>query len=342
MLGVSSAEVGAAVLQQMHAQGEHATGLVGRKGGRLQLIAPCHRRDHVLGARLDPLDGPAGEARDLREHELLGVDVDLGAEAAAHVGRDDAHLGLGDAADGGHERAHEVRHLRRGVERQLAARGDPVGHHAARLDGHGGEALVVDRQRHLHGRGVEDGVEALGLVLDRQAVVAGRLLVQLRRIGLAGVLGVDHDRQRVVVDDDAVGGVTGQGGRIGDHDCNQLADHPHLAVGQDRPLGLLGVAERVRGAGNACFEPQRVVGEDVDHAGHRCGRRGVDAADHGVRVRRAQEGRVGHVGQLDVVDVPALAGDQRRVFLAQDRCADAGVAGGGSHRSTPSPRRARH
>ena len=196
MLGVSSPQIGPAVLQQVHAQRAHAAVAVGRERRRLELIAPCDRRDHVLAAGLDPLHGPAGEPRGLRERELLGVDVDLRAEAAADVRRDHAHLRLGDAADRRHERPHEVRHLGRGVERELAARGDPVGDHAARLQRDRREALVVDRQRDLDGRCVERLVEALGLVLDREAVIAGRLLVQLRRAGLARVLGVDHDGQR--------------------------------------------------------------------------------------------------------------------------------------------------
>ena len=40
------------------------------------------------------------------------------------------------------------------------------------------------------------------------------------------------------------------------------------------------------------------------------GRGRVDRADVGVRVRAAQDGDVGHPGQLDVVEVAALAGDE--------------------------------
>ena len=44
------------------------------------------------------------------------------------------------------------------------------------------------------------------------------------------------------------------------------------------------------------------------------GRRRVDRADVGVGVRAAQDGEVGHPGQLDVVEVAALAGDEARVL----------------------------
>ena len=81
------------------------------------------------------------------------------------------------------------------------------------------------------------------------------------RAGLAGVLGVDHDRQRVVVDDDAVGRVAGLRRRLGDDERDRLADHAHAAVGEDRALGLDGVAERVRGARDAGLEAERGVRE---------------------------------------------------------------------------------
>jgi hypothetical protein len=51
----------------------------------------------VLAARLGPLDRPAELAGDDQREDLLGVDVELGAEAAADVRGDDAQLVLGDA-----------------------------------------------------------------------------------------------------------------------------------------------------------------------------------------------------------------------------------------------------
>ena len=155
--------------------------------------------------------GRPREARGLRDRELLGVDVELRAEAAADVGRDHAHLRLGDAADRGHERAHEVRHLGRGVERQLVAGRDPVGdaRRAAR-SATGVRRWLSIVSETLTGAASKTASKPSVLCSIVQAVVAGRLVVELRRARLAGVLGVDHDRQRVVVDDDAVGGVAGR------------------------------------------------------------------------------------------------------------------------------------
>ena len=66
--------------------------------------------------------------------------------------------------------------------------------------------------------------------------------------------------------------------------------------------------------------------EHRDHArrGERGG--GLDAPDPGVRVGRAHEARVGLARQVDVVAVAAVADEQARVVLAEDRLADA-VAG---------------
>src|SRR6185369_17895439 len=51
-------------------------------------------------------------------------------------------------------------------------------------------------------------------------------------------------------------------------------------------------------------------------------RRGVDAADARVRMRRAQDRRIGLARQADVVAVTAVAAHQPQVFLAAKRLSD--------------------
>ena len=77
---------------------------------------------------------------------------------------------------------------------------------------------------------------------------------------------------------------------------------------QERP-GLPIVAEIVRGI-------------DGDHAFALARRRHVDAPDAGMRDLAAQECRVQHAGQLDVVDEQRLAGEQAAVLVALDRGAE--------------------
>jgi hypothetical protein len=63
----------------------------------LHVAAPVGHRDHVLGAVFKPPHGSIQLFRDRGDHALLGVGHQLGAEASAHVARDHAHLGLGQA-----------------------------------------------------------------------------------------------------------------------------------------------------------------------------------------------------------------------------------------------------
>src|SRR5882757_7291866 len=65
-----------------------------------------------------------------------------------------------------------------------------------------------------------------------------------------------------------------------------------------------------------------VSGAIAGHARHLHRRRGVDVLYLGMCVRAADEMRVGHALQLDVVDVAALAGDEAPVFLAHYACAN--------------------
>src|SRR5262249_53358053 len=64
------------------------------------------------------------------------------------------------------------------------------------------------------------------------------------------------------------------------------------------------------------------VGVDRDHAGGGARRRGVDPRDRRVRMRRAQHGGISLARQIDVVGVPAGAGDEADVFLARDGLTD--------------------
>ena len=68
------------------------------------------------------------------------------------------------------------------------------------------------------------------------------------------------------------------------------------------------------------------AGEHRDHARRGARRRDVDAPDPRVRVGRAHEARVRLAGQVDVVAVAAVADEQARVVLAEDRLAEA-IAG---------------
>jgi hypothetical protein len=92
-------------------------------GGELDVLDDVPSVDGglvVFAARLRPLDRFAEFAGDHEGNHLLGVDVQLGAEAAAHVGGDHADLVFGHAGVEGEEDPDEVRDLCGGPHGRLA------------------------------------------------------------------------------------------------------------------------------------------------------------------------------------------------------------------------------
>ena len=65
-----------------------------------------------------------------------------------------------------------------------------------------------------------------------------------------------------------------------------------------------------------------LAGQHVNNTRHGLGGVDIDAFDFRVGVRAADERRVGHAMEADVVGVFALARDETLVFLARDPCAD--------------------
>ena len=138
--------------------------------------------EHALAAGLAPAHRAADLLGDPAEQQLLGVGADLGAEAAADVGGDDADL-AGLEPVGGLDRRHRAlgvlgreplveptvdpRHRRAAhLER---ARGDPLVDDPLRDDDLAAlEELVAGHVGHAHERGVEHHVAAGALVDQRR------------------------------------------------------------------------------------------------------------------------------------------------------------------------------
>ena len=149
----------------------------------------------------------------------------------------------------------------------------------------------------------------------------------------SALLGVDHRRQRLVVDVDEVQGVVGLVGGLRDHDRDDVA---HVAHGVARHHGVLGhlqvgVGQEPRARHGLQVAGRVGSGVDGEHAGRGLRRGRVDALDAGVRVRAAQHDRVHHAGQLDVVGEGAGAGEQARILAA----ADGGTEDAGAHLAPP-------
>ncbi len=143
--GSEGREIGAEVGGGLDVQSQDLAVLGHRHRGVGHVISPVRVRQVRLAAGRRPADRPLELARRPGADDLLVVEEDLGAESAAHVGGDHAHLVLGDAEhEGAHQEPMDVRVLRGHPERQLA-RGVLVARDAGpRLHRVGDQALVHD------------------------------------------------------------------------------------------------------------------------------------------------------------------------------------------------------
>ncbi len=287
---------------------------------------------------LRPVGGPFHRAARLHRGpeagDLLGVDVDLRAEAPAHVGRHHAQLVLGgDVVEGREHQPGDMRVLAGGVERVVILRLVVDRDGRARLHRVGAQAIVDDVELG-DVRGALERLLRLRLVADlpRVAEVAGDALVHLRRAVLQGLVGEDGGRELLDVERHRLGGATGEVLRLGDDDGHGVA-HVAAVFGDHRvPRADLHRRAVLGGDGPARDDVADAVGlhlgagMDGDHALHRQRRGGVDALDAGMGHRTAHEGGVGLVLHADVVGILAPAGDEAAVFLAGDARADALIA----------------
>ena len=286
----------------------------------------------ALGAFGRPLHRAAAHelGRPGADH-LFGVDEDLGAEAAAHVRRNHAQLVLGrQAVEGRDHQAGHMRVLAGGVERVVLGTRVVVANGRARLHGVGDQP-VVDQVDLGDVRGLLEGGVRRGFIADRpvEHPVVGRHLVDLRLVA-HGVGHVHHMRQHAVIDVNRRGGGLGKVTRLGNDDGHVVAHVAHLAKGEDRMRArlhrraVLGVDHPAADQAAQLGGRHVVAGEDADDARHLLGLGRVDLIDGGMRVGAAHEVSVGLLGQVDVVGVVALAGEEAMVFLALHAGADAG------------------
>ena len=97
-------QIRAHVRRRVHAHRQELAVLVERKLGVRDVVAAVRVGQERFAAIGGPLDRTVDLFRRPDHRGLFGVEIDLGAEAAADVGRDHAHLVLGQAQ---HERGHQ-------------------------------------------------------------------------------------------------------------------------------------------------------------------------------------------------------------------------------------------
>ena len=229
--------VGARVVQEPVAQAQDAAVLVDGDLDVVELTALLTRRQQVLDAVLDPLDGPAQAHRRARHQDLLGIEQhDLRAEGAADVGRDHLHLELGQAEDPREPVLDRQRRLGRDPRLERPRARVELGHDAAGLDG--AAAAPLDPQplaEHAGGAG-KGGIRIAHALHEPARAIGGHVRVHQRRpVGERGFQ-LGDGGQRLVAHLDQLGGVLGDVAVLRDHERDHLT-HVADAVGGERPLG---------------------------------------------------------------------------------------------------------
>ena len=210
------------------------------------------------------------------------------------------------------------------------------GDRRARLDRRPHQAVVdeIDRD-HVGGRCERRAHGGFVAARPAKADVAGRGLVQLRRVRRLRGARVGDGGKRLVIHLDALGGVGGLQQRVGDHRHDRLAAMAHGAARERETRRL-----RHRRAVARAHRPQRPhrrhavrghvgAGEHRDHAGRCHRRRGVDPANARVRVRRAHQHAGERAGKLDVGDEAPAPEQETAILDPAQRRADALVVGAG-------------
>ena len=167
--------------------------------------------------------------------------------------------------------------------------------------------------------------------------VRARVRLQQRRAGRHGIVGVEHDVQRLVLDVHQLGRVLGQVARLGHDHRHRL---PRIAHDPIRERALQESRRRLvveHAGGDRTPTVGQVLRRDhVDHAWRGARRVLLDPRESSVCEGAAHHERVDHVRALEVGDVHSLPPDQRPVLLAERRGPDAvQLAHPGGHLPSP-------
>ncbi len=251
------------------------------------------------------------------QRDLLAQQQALVAEAAADIGRDHADGAVGDAETMRETDLHDMRHLGRRHDREVAEPRIPVSEAAAAFDRKHALPGGAELTRHRDRRRARDGVD-IGVDAHLQKYVIAPLLVDEGRAGFAGSDQIADGRQLVVVDLHGPGDVFGFGAGRCDAHGDKFTDVPHLLRRQDGFGGMLEARQRRRCPDrlhvDKVFRREHLVGDRV---------RDVDRANSPVRHGAAHERDLQRPRHAKVRNVLAAAGQQPLVLLARNRGTDA-------------------
>ena len=220
-------EVGAHVRELDELHPEDAAVLGPGERAVVEHASAMDRRHVVLRPRLDPLHRTVELAAQRERERLLGVDVELRSEAAAHVRRDDPQLVLRDPGRDREADPRDVRDLRRRGERELArrrasVRQAPTGLHRVRDQTRLRVPLLDD-----HRGGVEDALIAGAAVDPVHDVVRAEILMDHDPVGRR-LLEVEDSGERGRSNRDRLRRILGLLASLRDDDRHRVAGEPDL------------------------------------------------------------------------------------------------------------------
>ena len=336
---IGAEEVGGGVLRQREARRRRRAVVVAKMAADRQqpplradrgldlpvLLAFVVGRGKTLAPVLDPFDRAAEQARGGRHGELLRIERVLGAKAAADMGRDHAHLVLGQAKRIDQHALGLVRHLGGVPDREQVLDRVVAREHAARFDRMA--AALVDAE--TLGQAVR-GVGERGLHIAVLHHPMGDQIVRaidpcFGRATLKPRAWIEHGRQRLVVELDQTGSVLGNGAVLRHDERNRLADVAKLPLGEIARIDIKadrrerqGERDAIAGEGGA----QVAMAEHRPHARQRARLPCIEAAQPRMCHRAAHEVRVHQIRQFDIVDEASRAAQQSCIFDPADGAAD--------------------
>ena len=328
--------VGAEIGEGRDARGQEMAVRIDRELAASDVVAGVEVADEGVAALADPFHAALQLAGGIDGQRLFLVQRVLAAEAAADIvhqhadlfGRHPQHVAC-------ELRAHPVRHLRAGMQRDLVEPGLVRRNRAARLDRVLDDPVVDHVERDDARRSRECRLNGGAVAqLPVEAEILRRIVPHQRRIGTGAVVRLRHRRQRLVLDlhqlrriarllqcpgDDERHRVTGEAGAV--------AGQQRLVFRAERGAGFY---FRYREAGDRADSVRREIGggQHGDDAGGLQRRFCVDSEDPRMSVRRAQDMAVDKVREAHIVDEPAFAAQQARVFAPMHRLAYTELAHG--------------
>ncbi len=323
-IGRVARQIRAHVSDDIEIEREEAALVVERHARGGDVVAALAVAEEMLAALGHPFHRLPRAFRRHRRQRIFAIGKELGAEAAADIGRDDPHLVRRDLEHlAANDVADDVAALAADGERVAIA--IVLGDDAAGVEIVGDQPLIDQRDFHLVCR-LGEGAARGFLIADGglESEIARPIRPDLRGAGFERRHGADHVRQRLPVDGDGLGGVFGLGERVGNDEGNGVADVADDIARQNRIR-----RHDDRHVGDHARRRQRskighVLGcQQQPHAGHRPYFTEVADAESRVRVRRAQHDRVQTSGRREVGDVVSGAAQQRGVLLARQCLAEA-------------------